>query len=69
MVKGEIGICDTLRFEGVTFTDVPFYVMPENAKDNANDDGVFGSELLAKGILKIDFSKSELTFASTPDSI
>ena len=68
-IKGEIGICDTLRFEGVTFTDVPFYVIPENAKENTSDDGVFGIELLKKGILKIDFGKSELTFASAPDSI
>lgn len=68
-IQGEIGICDTLAFGNITFINTPFYVMPYNSKDNANDDGVFGSELISKGIWKIDFKKNELTFTSNIDSL
>jgi hypothetical protein len=69
IIQGEIGICDSLMFENITFTKVPFYVMPYNPKDDANDDGVFGIELISKGIWKIDFKKNELTFTSDIDSL
>src|SRR5690242_18194847 len=39
-IQGDVGICDILFFENIVFTDVPFYVMPDNPSDNKNDDGV-----------------------------
>lgn len=68
-IKGDIGICDSLSFENITFKKVPFYVMPNNYKDIKNDDGVFGGDLMSTGVWKIDFRKEELTFASTIDSL
>ena len=58
-IHGNIGICDSLTFENVTFTKAPFYVMQHKTEDNTNDDGVFGSELMSKGIWKIDFKQNE----------
>jgi len=68
-IQGKIGICDSLTFENVTFLKAPFYIMPPNAADDKNDDGVFGSELMSKGIWKIDFKRNELTFTSDIDSL
>jgi hypothetical protein len=68
-IQGEIGVCDSLTFENIMFTKVPFYVMPYNSKDDANDDGIFGIDLISKGIWKIDFKKKELTFTSDIDSL
>ncbi|MCW3106255.1 MAG: hypothetical protein JWQ09_761 [Segetibacter sp.] len=68
-IQGDVGICDSLTFENVTFIKAPFYVMPHNTEDNKDDDGVFGSELMSKGIWKIDFKRNELTFTSDIDSL
>ncbi|MES2893204.1 MAG: hypothetical protein V4725_14360 [Bacteroidota bacterium] len=68
-VAGEVGLCDSLRFEDLTFLNAPFYVMPAQADGKENDDGVVGSELMAQGIWKIDFRSSVLTFTSTIDSL
>ncbi len=43
--------------------------MQHKTEDNTNDDGVFGSELMSKGIWKIDFKQNELTFTSDIDSL
>lgn len=67
-IQGDVGICDSLSFENILFRNIPFYVMPDNSKDNKNDDGVFGIDVMSKGIWKIDFKNSELTFASSIDS-
>lgn len=67
-IQGDVGICDSLSFENIVFRKVPFYVMPNNFKDNKNDDGVVGIDVMSKGIWKIDFKRSELTFASSIDS-
>ncbi|MDQ2720567.1 MAG: retropepsin-like domain-containing protein [Bacteroidota bacterium] len=67
-IQGDVGICDSLSFETILFRNIPFYVMPDHPKDNKNDDGIFGSDVMSKGIWKIDFKKSELTFASSIDS-
>lgn len=68
-IKGDVGICDSISFEGVIFRNIPFYVMPENSKDNKMDDGVFGIDAMSKGIWKFDFRKDELTFTSDIDSL
>ncbi len=67
-IQGNVGICDSLTFENIVFGKIPFYIMPNNPKDNKNDDGVFGGDLMSKGIWKIDFKNDELTFASNIDS-
>jgi hypothetical protein len=67
-IQGDVGICDSFSFENIVFKKVPFYVMPENVKDDKEDDGVFGIDALSKGVWKIDFVKEELTFASGIDS-
>ncbi len=68
-IKGDVGICDSLTFENITFIKAPFYVMPDDSKGNRNDDGVFVGDLMSTGVWKIDFKKNELTFASTIDSL
>jgi hypothetical protein len=67
-IQGDVGICDSLTFENIAFRKIPFYIMPNNPGDNKSDDGVFGGDLMSKGIWKIDFKKNELTFASNIDS-
>ena len=67
-IQGDVGVCDSVSFADIVFTNVPFYVMPKNPKDNKNDDGVIGIDVMSKGIWKIDFRKSHLTFASSIDS-
>jgi predicted aspartyl protease len=68
-IKGEVGICDNLAFENITFRKPPFYVMPDDFNDIRNDDGVFGGDLMSTGVWKIDFKNNELTFASNIDSL
>lgn len=67
-IQGDVGICDSLSFENVVFKNVPFYVMPDNANDSKNDDGVLGIDAMSKGIWKIDFKSNQLAFASNIDS-
>lgn len=67
-IQGEVGICDSVFFENIAFRNIPFYVMPDNSKDNKTDDGVLGIDAMSKGIWKIDFKKEKLTFASDIDS-
>lgn len=67
-IQGDVGICDSLFFGNIVFSNVPFYVMPENLKDNKNDDGVFGIDVMSKGVWMIDFKNSVLSFASSIDS-
>ncbi len=70
-IKGDVGICDSLTFENITFRKIPFYLMADDSKEDTNleDDGVFGGDLMSTGVWKIDFKKSELTFASSIDSL
>jgi hypothetical protein len=68
-VQGEVAICDSLFFEHIVFSHVPFYVMPDNGGSDKTNDGVLGLDAMAKGIWKIDFKKEELTFASDLDSL
>lgn len=68
-IKGEVGICDRLTFENITFKEAPFYVISDDFKGNRSSDGVFGSDLMSTGVWKIDFKRDELTFASTIDSL
>src|SRR5436190_8022799 len=67
-VQGDVGICDSLFFEGITFKKVPFYVMPDTSKDNTSGNGALGIDAMSKAIWKIDFTRSELTCASGIDS-
>jgi len=67
-IRGDIGICDSLSFQNIVFTNVPFYIIPDSTNDNKNDDGVLGIEPMSKGIWKIDFKNKQLTFASDIDS-
>ena len=68
-IKGAVGICDSLVFESLLFTEVPFYVMATVPNDKRNDDGVFGADLMSAGVWKLDFLHGLLTFASSLDSI
>jgi hypothetical protein len=68
-IMGEVGVCNRLAFENITFKQVPFYIMPSEFTDNKNDDGVFGGDLMSTGIWKIDFKRKELTFTSSIDSL
>jgi len=45
-----------------------FYIIETNTNDQTYD-GVFGSELMSKGIWKIDFKNNLLTFTSSLDSL
>jgi hypothetical protein len=67
-IQGDVGICDSLTFENIILREIPFYIMPNNPKDNKSYDGVFGGDLMSKGIWKIDFKNDKLTFASNIDS-
>ncbi len=67
-IQGDVGVCDSVSFENIVFTNVPFYIMPDSSSDNKNDDGVLGIEAMSKGIWKIDFKSKQLTFASDIDS-
>jgi hypothetical protein len=67
-VKGNVGICDSLFFDGIAFKNVPFYVMQDNSKENRIVDGALGIDAISKAVWKIDFTKSELTCASEIDS-
>jgi hypothetical protein len=67
-VQGDVGICDSLFFEGLLFRNVPFYKMPDSSKNSEKVDGALGIDAMSKAIWKIDFSKSELSCASDIDS-
>jgi predicted aspartyl protease len=67
-IQGDVGICDSLSFENIVFRNIPFYIIRNNSENNKTDDGVFGMDVMSKGIWKIDFKNSELTFASSIDS-
>lgn len=67
-IHGDVGICDSIFFEGVAFINVPFYLIPGGARDSEIVDGVLGIDALSKGVWKIDFITSQLIFASTIDS-
>jgi hypothetical protein len=67
-VQGDVGICDSLFFEGITFNKVPFYVIRDSSKNNTTVDGALGIDAMSKAIWKIDFTKSELTCSSDMDS-
>ncbi|HTR31667.1 MAG TPA: hypothetical protein VMH27_20485 [Puia sp.] len=68
-VHGDVEYCDSLFFEGVEFRAVPFYVMPNNFGHLNSDDGVFGGDLMSRGIWEIDFRRRILTFTSELDSL
>ncbi len=68
-IRGDVGICDSLSFENIVFKKIPFYVMPYNPKDDSKDDGIFGVDVMSKGIWKIDFKNNKLTFTSDIDSL
>jgi len=67
-IQGDVGVCDSVLFENILFRNIPFYVMPDKLKNNQGDDGVFGIDAMSKGVWKIDFRNSKLTFASSIDS-
>ena len=68
-ILGSVGISDSVFFEGVKFEGLMYYVMPEKASGRRNDDGVFGGDLMAKGIWQINFKTKELIFTSDLDSL
>lgn len=68
-VSGDVEYCDSLFFEGVKFTEVPFYVMPNDFGHLNSDDGVLGGDLMSKGIWGIDFRRRILIFTSDLDSL
>ncbi len=69
---GDIYECDSVKFGTVKFSRATFYDMPQIAIQEWNKaatSGVFGDNLISKGVWKIDFRRHALTFASTLDSI
>jgi hypothetical protein len=67
-IKGKVGLCNFLSFGSVIFEKAPFYIMETDTNDQTYD-GVFGSELMSRGIWKIDFKNNLLTFTSSIDSL
>lgn len=68
LLEGNVGLCDSLLFGAVAFNKAPFYII-DSEPDDQTYDGAFGSELMSKGIWKIDFKNNVLTFVSSIDSL
>jgi hypothetical protein len=62
-LHGNIYNCDSISVVGVTFVNVPFYKIPGEMA------GVFGENLISKGVWEINFKKREMIFASDKDSL
>lgn len=69
-IQGRVYISDSVLLGDVTFKNVPFYII-SNKGTNRNNfiDGVFGENMMSKGIWKIDFKNRILIFASSIDSL
>lgn len=70
-IHGDVYVCNEITFGNINFKNVPFYNIPKqiNKKSANNTDGVFGEDLIAKGVWKFDFEKQIIIFASSMDSL
>lgn len=66
-IKGDVFICDSVLIGDVAFRHVLFYSINKNKRSKIN--GVFGANLISKGIWKINFKDHEMMFASHIDSL
>lgn len=63
-------LTDGVKFGTTTFNHVLTNGIPDKTtSDNQKYDGIFGDNLLIKGIWKIDFAKNIITFTNSIDSI
>lgn len=62
-IHGNIYNCDSISLDQVTFMNVPFYKIADKMK------GVFGENLISKGVWEINFKKQEMIFTSSIDSL
>jgi len=70
-IKGDVYFCDKISLGNVSFFDSPFYNIVHQVDPRRDDKiyGVFGEELIDKGIWKIDFKNETMTFTSSLDSL
>jgi len=70
-IKGDVYFCDKISLGNVSFFDSPFYNIVHQVDPRRDDKiyGVFGEELIDKGIWKIDFKNETITFTSSLDSL
>jgi hypothetical protein len=70
-IHGDVYKCDEVTFGSVSFENVFFYnIAGQTKKDKpAKTDGVFGENLISKGIWEFDFKNLEMIFVSSIDSL
>ena len=70
-VQGEVFDCDSLLFGDVRFHNVQVYHLEKKARSDSRQrfNGVMGSNLIEKGVWKIDFLHKQITFSSSVDSL
>ena len=70
-IHGDVYMCNKISLGNVVFFDVPFYNIAQQKTRQWNDKiaGVFGEELINKGIWEIDFKNEVITFTSSLDSL
>ncbi len=70
-IQGDVYMCSKISLGNVVFYDIPFYNIAQQKTRQWNDKiaGVFGEELIDKGIWEIDFKNESITFTSGMDSL
>jgi len=70
-IQGDVYMCNKISLGDVAFFGIPFYNIARQKTRQWNDKivGVFGEELINKGIWEIDFKNESITFASSIDSL
>lgn len=70
-IQGDVYMCNKISLGTVVFYDIPFYNIAQQKTRQWNNKipGVFGVELINKGIWKIDFKNESITFTSSIDSL
>ena len=62
-IHGDVYNCDSISLKQVTFKNVPFYEISDQMK------GVFGENLISRGIWEINFKNKLMVFTSSIDSL
>lgn len=70
-INGDVYMCNKISLGNVAFFNIPFYNIAQQKTRQWNDKivGVFGEELINKGIWEIDFKNESITFTSSIDSL
>ena len=70
-IQGDVYLCNKVSLGNVSFFSIPFYNIIHDINKRRDDKiyGVFGEELIDKGIWKIDFKNETITFTSNIDSL